>query len=96
MSPFLVGGEVLLHIGPPKTGTTALQHSLAQARPQLKAQGVLYPGKRFSHWTPSCSALGIATTAHPADPPPTTIISGCLSTTSPSRALNFNDRYHYG
>lgn len=66
---FLQSGEVLLHIGPPKTGTTALQNSLAQARPALTAQGVLYPGKKFSHWTPSCSALGIATTAHPADPP---------------------------
>lgn len=66
---FLQPGEVLLHIGPPKTGTTALQHSLAEARPRLRTQGVLYPGKRFSHWTPSCSALGIATTAHPADPP---------------------------
>jgi hypothetical protein len=68
MSGFLEPGEVLLHIGPPKTGTTALQHSMAQARPRMKAQGVLYPGKKFSHWTPSCSALGIATTAHPADP----------------------------
>lgn len=66
---FLQSGEVLLHVGPPKTGTTALQHSLAEARPRLRAQGVLYPGKKFSHWTASCSALGIATTAHPADPP---------------------------
>ncbi len=66
---FLQRGEVLLHIGPPKTGTTALQNSFADARPALKAQGVLYPGKKFSHWTPSCSVLGIATTAHPADPP---------------------------
>lgn len=66
---FLAPGEVLLHIGPPKTGTTALQNSLAHARPALKSQGVLYPGKKFSHWTPSCSVLGIATTAHPADPP---------------------------
>lgn len=66
---FLRDREVLLHIGPPKTGTTALQNSLAEARPRLKAQGVLYPGKKFSHWTPSCSALGIATTAHPSDPP---------------------------
>lgn len=66
---FLQAQEVLLHIGPPKTGTTALQNSLADARPALRAQGVLYPGKKFSHWTPSCSALGIATTAHPADPP---------------------------
>lgn len=66
---FLESGEVLLHIGPPKTGTTALQNSMAQARPALRQQGVMYPGKRFSHWRPSCSALGIATTAHPADPP---------------------------
>ena len=69
MNPTLQSGEVLLHIGPPKTGTTALQNSMAAARPALRSQGVLYPGKRFSHWTPSCSALGIATTAHPADPP---------------------------
>lgn len=66
---FLQSGEVLLHIGPPKTGTTALQNSLAQARPALRSKGVLYPGKTFSHWKPSCSALGIATTAHPSDPP---------------------------
>jgi hypothetical protein len=65
---FLDSGEVLLHIGPPKTGTTALQQSLAAARPELKAQGVLYPGTKPSHWTPSCSAFGIAKTAHPADP----------------------------
>lgn len=35
---------VLLHIGPPKTGTTALQTSLAAARSDLAEQGVLYPG----------------------------------------------------
>jgi hypothetical protein len=69
MSAFLGPGEVLLHIGPPKTGTTALQHSMAEARTAMRRQGVLYPGKRFSHWKPSCAALGIATTAHPADPP---------------------------
>lgn len=66
---FLGPGELLLHIGPPKTGTTALQHSMAQARRSLRRQGVLYPGKRYSHWRPSCAALGIAVTAHPADPP---------------------------
>lgn len=66
---FLQSGEVLVHIGPPKTGTTALQQSMAAARSQMRAQGVLYPGKKSSHWTPSCSALGISTTTHPADPP---------------------------
>lgn len=64
---FLESGEVLLHIGPPKTGTTALQQSMAAARTSMREQGVLYPGKKSSHWTPSCSALGIATTAHPAE-----------------------------
>lgn len=61
--------EVLLHIGPPKTGTTALQQSLAEARPALRRQGVLYPGKRFSHWRASCAVMGTPATSHPADPP---------------------------
>lgn len=65
--PFLESGEVLLHIGPPKTGTTALQYSLAQARKQLRRQGVLYPGRKYSHWRASCAALGTSITAHPAD-----------------------------
>jgi hypothetical protein len=37
---------VLLHVGVHKTGTTAIQAALADARPELKAHGVLYPGKR--------------------------------------------------
>lgn len=37
---------VLLHIGVHKTGTTAIQAALADARPQLAARDVLYPGKR--------------------------------------------------
>jgi len=36
---------VLLHIGVHKTGTTAIQAALADARPDLKAAGVTYPGK---------------------------------------------------
>lgn len=36
---------VLLHIGVHKTGTTAIQAALADARPELRAQGVTYPGK---------------------------------------------------
>ena len=66
---FLEPGEVLLHVGPPKTGTTALQYSLEEARPAMKAQGVLFPGRKQLHWKASCSALGIASTTHPADPP---------------------------
>jgi hypothetical protein len=36
---------VLLHVGVHKTGTTAIQAALADARPDLKAAGVSYPGK---------------------------------------------------
>ena len=35
-----------LHIGIHKTGTTALQAALADARPELTTHGVLYPGRR--------------------------------------------------
>lgn len=37
---------VLLHIGVHKTGTTAIQAALADARPELRRSGILYPGKR--------------------------------------------------
>ena len=43
-------GGVLMHVGPHKTGTTGLQHSLAAARPGLAEQSVLYPGKGMSHY----------------------------------------------
>ncbi len=49
---------VLLHIGPFKTGTTAIQGALAQARPDLAAQGVSYPGTRRQHSRPAMAALG--------------------------------------
>ena len=37
-------GSVLLHIGPQKTGSTAIQESLHNAREQLAELGVYYPG----------------------------------------------------
>jgi hypothetical protein len=36
--------KFILHIGPPKTGTSSLQEALAQNRDQLLAQGYDYPG----------------------------------------------------
>jgi hypothetical protein len=43
-------GELLLHVGLHKTGTTALQVALADARTELAAHGVLYPGSgTFQH-----------------------------------------------
>lgn len=43
--PALDNGEILLHTGLHKTGTTALQNSLAAARDELPDYGVRYPGK---------------------------------------------------
>jgi hypothetical protein len=39
--------RVLLHVGTPKTGTSAVQHALFGHREELARQGVLYPGDRF-------------------------------------------------
>lgn len=42
-------GAVLVHIGPPKTGTTSLQVALARERPRLAQHDVLYPGVHQRH-----------------------------------------------
>lgn len=39
---------LLLHVGPQKTGTTAIQTSLAASRALLREHGIVYPG-RFTH-----------------------------------------------
>jgi len=44
--PPLPKDSVLLHIGVHKTGTTAIQAALADARPLLRKNDVYYPGKR--------------------------------------------------
>ena len=59
---FLESGEVLVHRSS-ENRVSALQQSLAAARRQMRGQGAV-PGKKFSHWTASCSALGIST--HPS------------------------------
>lgn len=38
---------VLLHVGAPKTGTSAIQQVLGEHRHYLQAQGICYPGERF-------------------------------------------------
>lgn len=49
---------VLLHIGPHKTGTTAIQGTLAMAREDLAAHGVTYPGPRGAHHDAARVILG--------------------------------------
>jgi hypothetical protein len=56
----LPAGTRLLHIGPHKTGTTALQRALAEARPRLEEHGVVYPGNGPSHIRAACAVTGAA------------------------------------
>ena len=51
-------GTRLLHIGPPKTGSTAIQAALRAARPRLAEHGVCYPGSRHRARRPGWAVLG--------------------------------------
>jgi hypothetical protein len=42
-------GSRLLHIGLPKTGSTALQHAASRLKKKLRTEGVIYPGKGENH-----------------------------------------------
>ena len=44
-------GTILLHVGPHKTGTTAIQFAAAERRGQLAASGITYPGTMTHHST---------------------------------------------
>jgi len=50
--------QVLLHIGVHKTGTTAIQAALADAREDLEAHNVRYPGKLQAHHRAALAVLG--------------------------------------
>jgi len=52
-------GSVLLHIGPAKTGSTAIQHTMFQARERLAAHGVHYVGSRPHEKEAGAVALGV-------------------------------------
>jgi hypothetical protein len=53
MAPPLPEGTILLHIGPYKTGTTAIQAALAENRESMTAQGVSYPGRGNHEFSPA-------------------------------------------
>jgi hypothetical protein len=55
----LAPGTRLLHIGPHKTGTTAIQRALQDARQELRAKGVVYPGRGPSHIRAACAVVGV-------------------------------------
>ncbi|HEY4377379.1 MAG TPA: hypothetical protein VGM93_09480, partial [Acidimicrobiales bacterium] len=45
----LPANAILVHIGPHKTGTTALQSMLDRGRSAMAEHGVLYPGTKGAH-----------------------------------------------
>lgn len=55
--PPLAAGTRLLHIGIPKTGTTALQTAAAQHRAELLQHGVCYPGQGGNHREAICALM---------------------------------------
>jgi hypothetical protein len=54
----LPDGAVLVHIGPPKTGTTALQMALHERRQDLVKHGVVYPGSTHRQKRPGYALIG--------------------------------------
>ncbi|MBW8752018.1 MAG: hypothetical protein JF565_11415 [Propionibacteriales bacterium] len=58
-SHVLPEGSVLLHIGPAKTGSTAIQHTMFQAREKLAEQGVHYVGTKPHEKEAGAVALGV-------------------------------------
>jgi hypothetical protein len=57
--PNTPSGTVLLHIGPAKTGSTAMQHAMFQVREQLAQHGVHYVGSRPHEKEAGGIALGL-------------------------------------
>jgi hypothetical protein len=51
-------GAVLVHIGPHKTGTTAVQRAMDGNRTTMASHGVLYPGTDYRHRRPVHALLG--------------------------------------
>jgi hypothetical protein len=59
---------VLVHIGPYKTGTTAIQSSLHEHRAELLEHAVTYPGSYHRQMRPSWALLGRSRVGEPAVP----------------------------
>ncbi|WP_062382981.1 hypothetical protein [Demequina iriomotensis] len=57
----LPAGSTLLHIGLPKSGTTAVQSAAHRLRGQLLQMGVCYPGRNLNHIRAGNALMGRAT-----------------------------------
>ena len=51
-------GAVVVHVGPYKTGTSAIQMAMHERRAELGDHGVRYPGKAYRQMRPSAALLG--------------------------------------
>jgi hypothetical protein len=52
-------GSLLLHVGPQKTGSTAIQRAMHLSRDALAGHGVLYPGPQFRPAEAGWAVMGI-------------------------------------
>jgi hypothetical protein len=88
-------GTVLLHIGPAKTGSTAMQHAMFQAREQLAEHGVHYVGSRPHEKEAGGIALGLTKGAiGRRDPRPESwqrLVDEISTTTLPRMVLSNED-----
>jgi hypothetical protein len=57
--------EVIVHIGAPKTGTTAIQHALSSNRERLISRGILYPTTAYSDVNHTILTAGLVDSKFP-------------------------------
>lgn len=62
-------GARLLHIGLPKTGSTALQYAASRLKKRLRKEGVIYPGRGENHHKATSWLAGLKV-GYLADPAP--------------------------
>ncbi|RLV50453.1 hypothetical protein D9V37_00185 [Nocardioides mangrovicus] len=68
LAPTLADGSLLLHLGPQKTGSTAIQRAMHLSRERLAGLGVFYPGPSFRPAEAGWAAMGIGSAV--GRPPP--------------------------
>lgn len=69
VDPFPVGSRII-HIGPPKTGTSALQDACSQASASMLEQGVRYAGIELRQAMPARAVTGLPTLGGRGQVPP--------------------------
>lgn len=94
MTTALPDGSLLLHIGPQKTGSTAIQAAMHHARPELAELGVLYPGTTPCPHEAGWSVMGFGSPVGHAPPRPetwTALIEEIAASTLPRVCLSNED-----